>query len=106
MKNIQRVNGSGGLCKYCYKYVGNIDKNNYCTVSTSADGSLIRSEMFLHYTKCVTSDRVQQVEREKKRNWKHPQGAVISINEVWHHILKYPEVITNLNLVMIQTTLL
>ena len=54
-------------------------------------------------TKRGTSDKVQQSEQEKKRSWKHPQGTVISINEVWHHILKYPEVITNLNLVMIQT---
>ena len=106
MHNIQCLSGLGGSYKYYCKYVGKIDKNNYCTVSTSADGSLIRSEMFLHYTKCVTYDIFQQVEREKKLNWKHPQGAVISINEVWHHILKYPEVITNLNLVMIQTTFL
>ena len=55
-------------------------------------------------TKPVTSDKSQQVEQEKKRNWKHPQGTVISVNEVWHHILKYPEVITNLNFFMIQTT--
>ena len=35
-------------------------KNNYCTVSTSADGSLIRRAMFLHNTKLVTSNKVQQ----------------------------------------------
>ena len=60
--------------------------------------------MFLHNTKHVTSDKVQQAEQEKKRNWKHRQGTVISINEFWHHILKYPELITNLNLVIIQRT--
>ena len=59
---------------------------------------------FLHNIKRVTSDKVQKSEREKKLNWKHPQGIVISINEVWHHIFKYPEVITNLNFVMIQKT--
>ena len=79
-------------------------KNNYCTVSTSTYGSLIQRANFLHNTKCVTSDKVHQAEREKKRNWKHPQGTVISANKVWHHILKYPEVITNLNFFMIQTT--
>ena len=104
MKNIQRVNGSGGLCKYCYKYFGKIDKNNYFTVSTSAGGSLIRRAIGLHNTQRVTSYKVQQAERDNKQNWKHPQGTVISVIEVWHHILKYPEVITNLNFVMIQTT--
>ena len=73
-------------------------------MSTTADGSLIRRANFLHNTKCVTTDKVQQAEREKKRNWKHPQGTFISVNEVWYHIFKYPEFITNLNFVMIQTT--
>ena len=66
MKNIQCLSGSGGLCKYCCKYVGNIDKNNYCTVSTSDDGSLIRREMILHNTERVTSDKFQQEERDNK----------------------------------------
>ena len=57
MHNIQCLSGSGGSCKYCCKYVGKIDKNNYCTVSTYADGSLIRREIFLHNTKRVTSDK-------------------------------------------------
>ena len=39
--NIQCLSGSSGSRKYCCKYVGNIDKNNYCKVSTSTDGSLI-----------------------------------------------------------------
>ena len=66
-------------------------------MSTSADGILIRCAIFLHNTKPAISDKVQQAEQENKRNWKHPQGTVISVNEVWHHILKYPEVITNMN---------
>ena len=102
MYNIQWLSGSGGSWKYCCKYVGEIDKNNYFTVSKSADGSLIRREIFLHNTKRVTSDKVQQEEQENKWNWKHPQGAFISVNEVWHHIMNFPEVITNLNFVMIQ----
>ena len=66
-------------------------------MSTSDDGSLIRRANILHYKKRVTSDKSQQAELENKQKWKHLQGAVISVNEVWHHILKYPEVITNLN---------
>ena len=104
MQNIQCLSGSGGSCKYCCKYVGNIDKNNYCTVSKSADGILIRQEIVLQNTQHVTYDKFQQAEWEKKRNWKHPQGTVTSVDEVWNHILKYLEVITNLNVVMTQTT--
>ena len=73
-------------------------------MSTSADGILIRRAICFHNNKRVTSDKFQQEELEKKLNWKHPQGTVISFNEVWHHILKYPEVITNLNFYMIKTT--
>ena len=80
MYNIQRLIGSGGSFRYCCKYVGKVDKKNYCTVSTSADGSLIQRATFFHNTKCVTSDKYQQAEREKKRNCKNPQGIVISIN--------------------------
>ena len=77
-----------------------MDKNNYCTVSSAADGTLIRREHFLHNTKRVTSDKVQQEQRENKRDWKHPQGHVVSTNEILHHILKYPEVYSNLNFIL------
>ena len=57
-------------------------------------------------TKCFTSDKLQQAKLEKKQKLEHRQGTVISINEVCQHILKYPEVITNMNFFMIKTTLL
>ena len=79
------------LLQICWEYW---QKN--CTVSTSADGNLIRRGMFLHNIKRLTSDKVQQSEQDKKHNWKHPQEKVISVNEVWHPILKYLEVITNM----------
>ena len=100
MQNIQYLSGSGGPRKYCCKYVGKIDKNNYFTVSTSADGRFIWCASCLKNTKRVTSDKVKQAKLEKKRNCKHPQGTFISV------ILKYPEVITYLNFIMIQTDLL
>ena len=59
----------------------------------------------LRNTKCFTSDKLQQAKLEKKQKLEHRQGTVISINEVCQHILKYPEVITNMNFVMIQTIL-
>ena len=57
-------------------------------MSTSDDGSLIRHAIFLHNTKRVTSDIVQQSEQYNKLNWKHTQVTVISVNEVGHQILK------------------
>ena len=104
MQNIQMLCGSGGSCKYVCKYVAKIDKCNYMTVSTASDGSLIRRSNFLHNTKIVTSDKQQQKERQSKRSWKHPQGRVISLNEILHHLLKYPEVITDLKFIQIPTT--
>jgi hypothetical protein len=74
------------------------------TVSTASDGSFIQRSNFLHNTKIVTSDKHQQKQRESKRSWKHPQGRVISLNEILHHLLKYPEVITDLKFVQIPTT--
>ena len=59
-------------------------------MSTSSDGSLIRCENVLHNTKRVNSDKFQQAELDKKRDWKHPQGTVIITNKVWHQILEYP----------------
>ena len=70
-------------------------------MSTSDDGSLIRHAIVLHNNKRVTSDRVQQSEQYNKRNWKHYKVTVISVNKVWHHILKNSENITNMNFVMI-----
>ena len=75
-------------------------------MSTSGDVSLTGCAIFLQNAKHFISNKFQQAELEKKCKWKHPQGTVISVNEVWQHILKYPEVITIMNFVMIQTTLL
>ena len=105
MQNIQCLCGAGGgSCKYCCKYAAKIDKNNYFSISTNVDGSLIRRDNMLHNTKRVTSDKVQQKEREKKRSSRHPTGTVICTNEILHHILKYPEVLTDLIFTQIQTT--
>ena len=90
IQNIQCLSGSGGSCKYICKYVGKIEKNNYWKVSTSADGSFIGRAIFLQNAKHFTSNKSQQSELDNKCNRKHPQGTVISFNEVWHQILKYP----------------
>ena len=73
------------------------------TVSTNAGGSLIRRSNFLHNTKISSSVYHQQKEQELKRDYNHTLGRCISINEILHHILKYPEVITDLRFVIILT---
>ena len=73
------------------------------TVSTNADGSLIMRSNFLHNTKISSSVYHQQKEQELKREYNHTLGRCISINEILHHILKYPEVITDLRFVIIPT---
>ena len=105
MQNIQCLCGAGGgSYKYCCKYAGKIDKNNYCTIATNIEGNLIRRDNMLHNTKRVISDKVQQLECEKKCSWRYPTGTVICTNEILHYILKYSEVLTDLRFVRIQTT--
>ena len=66
MQNVQFLCGAGGgSCKHCCKYVGKVDKNNYCPVASTKDGGLIRRDDMFHNTKRVTSDKVKQMEREK-----------------------------------------
>jgi len=59
MQNIQCLYGAGdGSCKYCCKYAGKIDKNNYCTIATNIEGNLIRRDNMLYNTKRVILDKV------------------------------------------------
>eukprot|EP00957_Ditylum_brightwellii_P202985 15332720-Ditylum_brightwellii.AAC.1 len=44
--------------------------------------------------------------RKKKRNNNHPQGRTIAFAQMLHVLLKYPEVITDLQFVSVQTLLL
>ena len=72
---------------------------------TGSDGNLILRGNFLHNAKIEISDQVQQKEREKNRSFRHPQGCIISINEIRHYICKYSEVFTkNLGFIDVQIT--
>ena len=92
IQNCQILHGAVGSCKNSCKYVAKKDKNNFFTVSAGSDEHLIRRGNFLHNTKGVISDQVQQKERE--RSFKHLQSCIISINEIHHHVYKYQEVFT------------
>ena len=62
-------------------------------MSAYADDTLIRRANFLHNAKNV-----------RKKDLEASARTIVSVNEVWYHILKYPEMITNLNFIVIQTT--
>ena len=59
------LSGSGGSCKYCFKYVGNISKTNtaQCHICW---WYLDPTCKCLKHNKRVTSSKFQQVEQEKK----------------------------------------
>ena len=105
MQNCQRLTHCGGCSKYVCKYIGKIDEQNYVVVGMNGkkSGSLISNAQFLHNTK-VTSSKIQEdKDREKRRDSKNPQGRCISLMEMLHVMLKYPEVYTNLRFISIST---
>ena len=105
MQNCQRLDQAGGCCKYTCKYLGKIDKQNFVTVCTNKEkkGSLQTNSTYLHNTKITTSDIQQEKERKENRDNKHPQGRCISLTEMLHVMLRYPEVYTDLVFISIST---
>ena len=104
MQNVQRLTAAGGCCKYCCKYIGKIDQQNYSVVSMSGrDGKLVTKSNFLHNTKVSSSKIREDTDREARRDKKHPQGRCIGLMEMLHNMLRYPECYTDLTFVNIPT---
>ena len=105
MQNCQRLDQAGGCCKYTCKYLGKIDKQNYVKISTSQEvkGEINTSSTYLHNTKITSSNIQQEKEKEKRRDTNHPEGRCISLTEMLHVMLRYPEVYTDLRFVSIST---
>ena len=105
MQNCQRLDQAGGCCKYTCKYLAKIDKQNFVKISMNKDnkGGLVTQSTYLHNTKVTTSDVQQEKEKEKEKNFKHPEGRCISLTEMLHVMLRYPEVYTDLCFVSIST---
>jgi hypothetical protein len=105
MQNVQKITGTGGCNKYVCKYIAKIDEQNYVIVSVKdgANGKLTTNTKFLHNTKvagtAINEEKVKNESRESSR----PGGRVISLMEMVHVMLKYPEVLTDLNFVNIPT---
>jgi predicted GIY-YIG superfamily endonuclease len=98
MQNIQRLDQAGGCCKYTCKYLAKIDKQNYISISVnkSDKNRLESNSTYLHNTKITSSDKQQQKEKVEDRDSKHPQGRCVSLTEMMHVMLRYPEVYTDL----------
>ena len=103
MQNIQTLTDCGGVNKYVCKYIGKIDEQNYVVVYVDSKGQLATKGQFLHNTKIATSKKNEDDARAKSRDSTHPQGRAISLNEMVHLLLKYPEIITNLVFIFIST---
>jgi predicted GIY-YIG superfamily endonuclease len=105
MQNCQRLDQAGGCCKYTCKYLVQVDKQNYVTISMNKDkkGSLETNSTYLHNTKIASSDLQQEKEKDEKRGVKHPEGRCVALTEMLHVMLQYPEVYTDLAFVSIST---
>ena len=105
MQNVQLIQGTGGCNKYICKYIAKIDKHNYVVVCTYEDknGKLITKYQFLHNTKVAGSKHNEDKACESSRESSRPQGRMISLMEMLHVMLKYPEVLTDLKFVSIPT---
>jgi hypothetical protein len=103
MQNIQLLTNCGGVNKYVCKYIGKIDESNYVIINVDGQGQLVTKHHFLHNTKIATSKFNEENVRREKRDASHVQGRCISQMEMLHVMLKYPEIITDLNFINIST---
>jgi len=107
MQNVQYLNykGGGGCCKYCCKYITKFDLGNRVSIDVKSDGTFVRKKEYLFNTKVSSSFMAQHKDKEgKSRNATSPKGRIISINEMCHVMLKYPEVFTDLVFTIISTS--
>ena len=70
MQNHQRLTAVGGCCKYCCKYIGKSDDQNYVVVSMNGDkkGSLVTKYHFLYNTKIASSKMAEDEIKKSKRD--------------------------------------
>ena len=101
MQNVQRLIGTGGCSKYVCKYISKIDEQNYIVIEVDGKGRLVTKATFLHNTK-ITSSKIAE-DKAREKDWKKPQGFCISHLEMLHNMLKYPEIVTNLDFIKVST---
>ena len=104
-QNFQKLTSAGGCSKYCCKYITKVDDQNYIVVSMDKKkkGNLVTQSTFLHNTKISSSKMGEEEVKKSKRNNHHPHGRCISLTEMLHHMLRYPEMFTDLVFIAIST---
>ena len=78
-----------------------MDEHNYFVVSVDVSGKLITKATFLNNTKITSSKMGKDKDREKNRI--NTQGNCISHIEMLHVMLKYPEVVTDIDFIKVST---
>ena len=98
MQNIQYLLYSTGANKYLYKYIGEMDENNYTVISNDAyeNGTLVSYTTFSHNTKIATSVHHEEKAKQKDRKRNRPKGRIISLCEMYQVLLRYSEVHTDM----------
>ena len=106
MQNIQIITNSGGCNKYCIKYIGKIDEQNFVIVYADGNknGVLITKKSFLHNTKLSASKHNEDKARKSQKERGTPNGKALAITEMLHVMLKYSEVSSDLLFAEIETT--
>ena len=101
MQDVQVLTGTGGCSKYVLKYIAKINEQNYCIVDVNGDGELVTKSHFLHNTK-VTSSKMGEDKQHEKYKYKNLGRKIGNLEQI-HVMLKYPEVVTNLDFEKIST---
>ena len=78
-----------------------IDEQNYVIIDVDGQGRITTRAVFLHNTKVASSKMGEDKERAKYDGM--IQGRCISLMEMMHVMLKYPEVYTNMRFISIPT---
>ena len=85
------------------KYVAKISKHNYAVVLTDdhKNGTLVTKTTFLHNTKISISKFNEELMKSTNRRNSQPQSTDVILMDMYHVMLKYFKVYTDLNCVSI-----
>ena len=106
MQNIQVITDSGGCNKYTIKCIRKRDSQNFVIVYTDSrsDERLVTKVTYIRNSKLSSFKTNEDEARENKRENSHASGKDISISEMFHTLLLYSEVATDLSFIDIATT--
>ena len=104
MQNIQVLTKTNGCNKYCCKYVSLLKRENYVTTkSDPIEKNKITTESHHLHAPKVTSSGMAEEKEMKKKSGNKPLGRNISLNEMYHVMLGYAEVHTDMEFISVQT---